>query len=207
MDRNCVFAAAAVLMLGVTVPRVTFADDAIAHNAIEYFANARQAERRLDFNDAIIWCQKAAELGDANSMYELGGIYFGAHDIPGRRLKDYSKAAAWFGKAADLNHIPAITQLGIMYNADGSLGVPEDHVKAAQLFLKAAQAGDAQAMNNLGVLYGRGSGVPRDINEAVRWWEKAVEIDGKGPAGKAAQSWLDLHNGKPLCVYCPPSIK
>jgi TPR repeat protein len=92
-----------------------------------------------------------------------------------------------------------------MYN--GSEGVPEDHVKAAQLFLEAAQMGDAQAMNLLGVAYSHGSGVHRDIDKAVYWWKKSVETDPNGPDGKAAQSWLDVHNGKPLCVYCAPSTK
>jgi hypothetical protein len=83
-----------------------------------------------------------------------------------------------------------------MYNGDGSLGVPADHVKAAQLFLKAAQAGNAQAMNNLGVMYSQGKGLPRDIDQAIRWWKKAIEVDGNGASGKAAQSWLQMYNNK-----------
>ncbi|MFM0090768.1 tetratricopeptide repeat protein [Paraburkholderia sediminicola] len=164
--------------------------------------NAERAETRLDFKDAIAWYQKAADLGDAKSMYELGWIYFGSHDIPGRQLKDYTRARSLFERAASLHYVPAITQLGVMYNADGSLGAPADHAKAARLFLEAAQAGDAQAMDNLGVLYSQGKGVLRKINEAVYWWTKAVEVDKNGPSGKAAQSWLDLHNGKGICPDC-----
>ncbi len=157
-------------------------------------AKAKQAEDQLDFNSAIHWYEKAAEAGSAESMNELGWIYFGAHDIPGRQLKDYSKAVIWFQKAADLNYMPAITQLGIMYGADGSFGVPEDQVKASQLFLKAAQAGDAQAMNQLGVRYMRGKGVPRDINQAIQWWKKAAAEGGQ--PGKAAQTWLDVYSSR-----------
>jgi TPR repeat protein len=201
-----------LLMKALPIPMSAFAEDkspdapplSVVGNRTEYVAKAKQAETQLNYNDAIIWYQKAADLGDAESMNELGWIYFGAHDIPGRQLKDYSKAAIWFQKAANLNYAPAITQLGVMYNSDGSLGLPEDHVKAAQFFLKAAQAGDAQAMNNLGVMYYQGKGVPRrDSDKAVYWWKKSVEADKNGFGGKAAQSWLDMHDGKPWCPYCP----
>jgi len=181
------------------------ADDAVETATTDYVSMAKQAEVRLDFAEAIDWYQRAAELGDAGSMYELGCIYFGFHDIPGRQLRDYSRATIWFQRAANLNYIPAFTQLGVMYNSDGSLGVPEDHAMAARYFLKAAQAGDAQAMDNIGVMYSQGKGVPKDIDEAVRWWRKAVEVDGAGASGRAAQSWLDLQDGKPLCIYCDPA--
>ncbi|MGA8494007.1 MAG: tetratricopeptide repeat protein [Xanthobacteraceae bacterium] len=163
-----------------------------ASDAAAYIAEAKQAEKRLDFSEAASWYQKAGELGDAESMYELGWIYFGSHDIPGRHLKDYAKAAIWFQKAADLNYAPAMTQLGVMYGADGSFGVPEDHAKAAQLYLKAAQMGDAYAMNHLGYVYSHGIGVPKDIDKAVFWWKKAVAAGGE--PGKAAQTWLDVLN-------------
>jgi TPR repeat protein len=159
-------------------------------DAAAYVSEAKQAEKRLDFIEAASWYQKAADLGDAESMYELGWIYFGAHDIAGRHLKDYAKAVIWFQKAADLNYAPAITQLGVMYGADGSFGVPPDHAKAAQLYLQAAQMGNAQAMNQLGYVYSHGIGVPKDIEKAVFWWKKAVAAGGE--PGKAAQSWLDI---------------
>lgn len=209
MNRKYAFVVAICVMLSTptrSIPNTALADDAVATSLTvssvgdmtEFVSRAKQAEARHDFNEAITWYQKAANLDDARSMYELGCIYFGFHDIPGRQLKDYTKATAWFQKAANLNYSAAMTQLGVMYNSDGSLGVPEDHVKAAQYFLKAAQAGDAQAMDNLGVMYSQGKGVPRNVDEAVRWWKKAVEIDGNGPSGRAAQSWLDVHNGRPL---------
>ena len=160
------------------------------NGAAQYVAEAKLAEKRLDFVEAIAWYEHAAMLGDAESMNELGWIYFGAHDIPGRHFQDYSKAATWFQRAADLNYAPAITQLGVMYGADGSEGVPADDVKAAQLYLKAATMGEPYAMNHLGYVYGHGKGVPIDMNKAVFWWKKAVAAGGD--PGKAAQTWLDL---------------
>jgi TPR repeat protein len=174
-----------------------------AVEAHEYAANGESAEEHFEFKRAISWYERAANLGDAKSMNELGWIYFGAHDNSDRHLTDYSRARFWFERAENLHYVPAITQLGVMYNADGSMGAPEDHVKAAKLFLEAAQAGDAQAMNNLGVMYLQGKGVGQNSTDAVYWWRKAVEVDKNGPSGRAAQSWLDLYEGKcvfPLCL-------
>jgi len=158
--------------------------------AARYVAEAKRAETRLDFGEAISFYEQAAMLGDAESMNELGWIYFGSHDIPGRHFQNYPKAATWFQRAADLNYAPAITQLGVMYGADGLEGVPGDDVKAAQLYMKAATMGDAYAMNHLGYVYSHGKGLPKDMDQAVFWWKKAVVAGGE--PGKAAQTWLDL---------------
>jgi len=82
--------------------------------AARHVAEAKRAETRLDFGEAISFYEQAARLGDAESMNELGWIYFGSHDIPGRHFQNYPKAATWFQRAADLNYAPAITQLGVM---------------------------------------------------------------------------------------------
>lgn len=181
-----------VLLLTYPAARAQGTLPSSANAAAQYVAEAKLAEQRLDFIGAMAWYQKAANLGDAKSMYELGWIYFGSHDIPGRHLQDYAKAAMWFQRAADLDYAPAITQLGVMYGSDGSEGVPEDDVKAAQLYLKAAHMGDAYAMNHLGYVYSHGKGVPKDMNKAVFWWKKAVAAGGQ--PGAAAQTWLDIEH-------------
>jgi len=180
---------AMVLLLTCPAARVQETLPFAANATAQYLSEAKLAEKRLDFNGAMSWYEKAANLGDAKSMYELGWIYFGSHDIPGRHLQNYAKAAMWFQRAADLDYAPAITQLGVMYGSDGSEGVPEDDVKAAQLYLKAAHMGDAYAMNHLGYVYSHGKGVPKDMDEAVFWWKKAVAAGGQ--PGAAAQTWLD----------------
>jgi TPR repeat protein len=179
-----------VLLLTCSVSNAQDESTRDLNGAAQYVAEAKLAEKRLDFSEAISWYEQAARLGDAESMNELGWIYFGAHDIPGRHFQNYPKAATWFQRAADLSYAPAITQLGVMYGADGSEGVPEDDVKAAQLYMKAATMGDAYAMNHLGYVYSHGKGVPKDMGKAVFWWKKAVVAGGE--PGKAAQTWLDL---------------
>lgn len=164
-------------------------------NNLEYIKNAESEEAKFNYQGAIFWYEKSANLNDARSMYKLGSIY--------EQLDNYSEERRWFEHAANLHYIPAISSLGIIYNGDGSMGVPPDHVKAVKLFLEAAHAGDAQAMNNLGVAYYQGNGVTKNINEALHWWSKAVDVDKNGASGRAAQTWLDLLHGKGLCPNCP----
>ena len=171
----------------------------------KYVSEARRAEAALDFQSKLAWYVKASVCGDASSMNELGWMYFGANDIPGRKFLDYSKAALWFTKAAQLNYAPAVSQLGMMYGSDGNYGVPKDDVFSAQLYLKAARQGDTQAMNSLGVIFSTGKGVSRNMDQALFWWNRAAKLGG--PAGDAARQWLALHDGKPLCVYCSPDSK
>ncbi|MBQ9799981.1 MAG: SEL1-like repeat protein, partial [Thermoguttaceae bacterium] len=40
-----------------------------------------------------------------------------------------------------------------------------------------AEAGDAYAMSNLGVCYEYGNGVTKNLDEAERWYRKAMETD------------------------------
>lgn len=43
--------------------------------------------------------------------------------------------------------------------------------------VEAAEAGDTEAMVELGGIYGQGAGVERDLDEAVRWYERAAAAD------------------------------
>jgi TonB family protein len=62
-----------------------------------------------------------------------------------------------------------------------------DYAAAQLLWRPLAEQGIARAQNNLGVLYENGKGVPKDINEALKWYRLAAE---QGYAG--AQNNLGL---------------
>jgi len=109
-----IISAGFVLVLTCSVSKTQDKSTRDLGGAARYVAEAKQAETRLDFGEAISFYEQAAMLGDAESMNELGWIYFGSHDIPGRHFQNYPKAATWFQRAADLNYAPAITQLGVM---------------------------------------------------------------------------------------------
>jgi WD40 repeat protein len=62
----------------------------------------------------------------------------------------------------------------------GDDGAPRDSAKAAQLYLQAAQQGHGMAAFDLGTMYSEGVGVPKDDNEAWKWWSRASEVFRKG---------------------------
>lgn len=84
---------------------------------------------------------------------------------------------------------------------DGIGGLPggkADKAKAAEWYLKAARKGHAQAQNNLGLLYEKGEGVPRDIDQALKWLESSALQGynyGQFNAGRAMYDFLDSLGG------------
>jgi uncharacterized protein len=99
-------------------------------------------------------------------------------------------------------------------------GVPQDSKRAAALFEHAAKTQNHSAAQfNLGVLYERGEGVQKDLDTAVRWYEKAAQqnnpkaqynlgfllLEGFGvPKNpRAALQWLEkaAHQGSIPAAY------
>lgn len=59
------------------------------------------------------------------------------------------------------------------------------------------ERGDAPSAFNLGVLYRRGLGVPRDVGEALRWWEFAARR-GMPEAQNALGAAYQNGDGRPF---------
>ncbi len=77
--------------------------------------------------------------------------------------------------STEASSVPAFKMLryqGLKYfNGDG---VEQDYAMAAQLFEQAAEAGDISAAYYLGQMYEQGLGVELDINQAIKWYYKAI---------------------------------
>jgi TPR repeat protein len=54
-------------------------------------------------------------------------------------------------------------------------GVPLDHTKGIVLLRNAADHNDSDAQYNLGWAYESGTGVPKDTQEAIKWYGKAAD--------------------------------
>lgn len=68
-----------------------------------------------------------------------------------------------------------------------------DYVKAYKSFSQNANAGEIAAMYNLGVLYYQGKGVPKDVSQAVIWFQRSGE---KGHADALASLGVLLYSGE-----------
>ena len=77
-----------------------------------------------DFTQAEIWFRKAAEHGNAEGQYRLGGLYDRGEGVK----QDSSEALKWYRKAADQDYALARDRLHQMY--DREEGVKQDRAEA-----------------------------------------------------------------------------
>jgi TPR repeat protein len=128
-------------------------------------AQQNEADRKL-----LAEIRARAEIGDAQSQFELGSAFFsGTLGV----AKDYAEAVKWYRKAADQNYAEAQFGLGFCYH-EGE-GVTKDYAEAVKWYRKAAEQNYAEAQFGLGFCYYNGEGVTKDYAEAVKWYRKAAE--------------------------------
>ena len=121
----------------------------------------------------------AAEQGDADAQFQYAGLHVeGADGIP----VDYQIAIEWYSRAAEQDHIASILRLSTLLLAPNP-------AEAIRLVVKAAELGEAVAQWRAGQVYaGRifipGSGVSRDQEASLRWFELAA-AQGHHPSEEA----------------------
>ncbi len=121
-----------------------------------------------DYREAMEWYRKAAGLGDAIAMSNIGQLYNHGHGVK----RDYREAMKWYRKAAELGAAEAMTHIGgLYYNGEG---VEQDYQEAMKWYRKVADLGNASAMHSIGLLYRNGHGVEQDYREAMVWFRKAA---------------------------------
>jgi TPR repeat protein len=136
---------------------------------------------------AFQWYSKAAEQGDAEAANSVGVMYRLGQGI-GSSKED---AVVWYHKAARLKNPKAMFNLGAAYyNGDG-VGV--DDVISYAWFLLAHEAGSPAAEEALrragsekgadptaayarvGQMYETGEEIPKDSQQALKWYRKAAD--------------------------------
>jgi len=125
--------------------------------------------RSPDYQEAMNWYRKAADLGSALGECALGMVYDLGMGVP----VNEAEAKAWYLKAARQGDARAQFNLGNMIRA-GRGGASNPSV-AAKWFQAAADQGDAAAHFALGALYETGSGVQKDQGQAVEHYRDAAE--------------------------------
>jgi TPR repeat protein len=143
-----------------------------------------------DAKKRIHWLIKASELGDGESMFQLGGIYTRGEGVS----TDLEKALKWTSAAAEQGYAEAQYILGgIYYNGEGA---SQDYKEATKWFTKAANQGHAEAQYSLGWMYVRGLGVTQDYEKAIDLWVKASS-QGIGKATfQLARTFYQVQNYK-----------
>ncbi len=167
----------------------------------------------VNYNDALRWFKKAAELGDSNAMYNIGMSHLKGLGS----YQDYYSAYEWFRKSADLGNGYAMIRIGDMYRPNSRAvfrSSTEEAKKWYQMaiehgakrypntnyglrlhstydliwYFKFAEEGDTEAMFEVGKCYADGDGgLEKDKEKAQYWLKKAADL-GNNKATKLLMS-------------------
>lgn len=141
------------------------------NEAEEYYQKAEKAKKDREFNDAIKWYTKSANLGNVKSMSTLGYIYLdGIKD--GGISRDDEKSIYWYKEASKHGDGDAMCWVGMYYKR--GWGVPIDMREAAIWFSKASEAGNSTGKYNLAAAYYKGEGVPQNRPLALNLYEESA---------------------------------
>ncbi len=126
-----------------------------------------------DKREAIEWMRIAAEDGDAEAKWSLGGLYEGWGD-------DKDDAAKWELLAAKQGLVDAQYYIGMLHLYGYTEGVNDpkgynDPKEALRWFRLAAGQGNTNAQDAIGRMYMNGWGVAEDHEEALKWFRMAAD--------------------------------
>lgn len=119
-----------------------------------------------DPEQAFFWYNEAAQKGSDVGMTNLAYCYKEGYGVE----QDAEVAAEWFKKAAEDGYAESMLELGEYYQS-----ILFDLEKSKYWLLKAVDCGNAEAMNKLGVMCA--DDIEPDYEEAIKWYEKAIEQD------------------------------
>lgn len=152
-----------------------------------------------DTDAAKAYLGRAAELGDAKAMCNLGSVLMGEDPAAALELferagglgyvtgmvnaatmlrggsgvpADPGRAVEWLSRASETNAEAAGILAHILRTGEG---VPEDKPRAAELYRRAAEAGDPDSQYDLAMMLDAGDGIPADRTEAERWFRASAE--------------------------------
>lgn len=115
--------------------------------------------------------KQRAERGNLRAQHQLGLSYWFGRGVQ----QDSAEGLAWLNAAAEKNYAPSQYVVGAIL-----MGMDEEE-KAFDIILKAADQGIAEAQVQMGDFYNHGTVVPRDVAQAIQWYEKG----GQGGIGHA----------------------
>lgn len=114
--------------------------------------------------EAIEWYRKAAAQGYALSQYNLAQMHEQGMGMP----RDTAQAVAMYRKLAETGFGEARMRVSMLEIERGN------YAEAHKWLPKLAADNDTRAMIELGLLYEHGKGVAKDLDQAIKWYERAA---------------------------------
>jgi TPR repeat protein/predicted Ser/Thr protein kinase len=139
--------------------------------AMRLYAYCLRAKEPSEPGAALIWLEKAVDLGDPKASTALGSSYYLGKGVP----KDQARAARLFAQGVEGSVPSAFFNLALLYQ-DGH-GVEEDRARSCQLYERGAELGHGPSALNLGLLhhYGMVTGQP-DFAAAAHWFRRGADL-------------------------------
>lgn len=119
--------------------------------------------------NSINWFQQAAEKGNTSAMCALGRAYAKGSGAD----RDETKAVEWYHKAMQAGDPQGAYLLSRMYFSQGKYADTLRYLRVA------ADANYEPAYFQLGYMYHTGSGVIRDADQAIYWFELSAQSGNK----------------------------
>ena len=119
-------------------------------------------EQNID--EAIYWFRRSAELDNKKAMFELAALLF---EYKGNK----AEAMDWLIKYNDGNELGAKACLAGIYSS-----CLKDKKKAFELYKEVSEQGE-DCYYILGKMYLKGEGTEKNVHEAIKWFEKASQIE------------------------------
>ena len=125
-------------------------------------------ENTENIKNAIKWYQRGAQLGDNRGCFQMGMIYlWGDYGIP----KSATIAYDYFIRSKDLSD-----SLSVLLTSVGcNIATPEEMKQLLSEAEYRATLGDIDLQETMGKIYALGLGVKADVNQASKWYLKAIE--------------------------------
>ena len=143
-----------------------------------------------DCYEAIKWIGMAAELGNAEALFNMGIFYLEGMGCD----QDMEKCASYLHRAARRRHPEA--QFAYADLLANGWGIEQDEKRAAKWFLDAAENGHVEAMYRLGEIYEEGRGVNADLAAAAKWYNAACEKGHRQAAQKLVMVKVKMQEAK-----------
>ncbi len=131
--------------------------------------------------EAAEYFQKAAEKEHGDTQYQLACAYYYGEGVK----KNEELCVQWLEKAAAKSHKEAMELLNGIQEKQKIKREKADFKSS----LKQAEKGDAYAQSRVAEFYLNGTGVKKDIQKGIEWYEKASETD----EGYAARQLAKLY--------------
>lgn len=150
--------------------------NAVAQGVLAGYAKSGIGFDGKDYTKALDYATKAAEQGGLEGVKQLSLAYQFGQGVPADPVKSLEL----------LNPFVATGEgwaLGWLAqkHISGS-GVEKDYVKARSLAERSGYRGDVDGAFIMAMIYQDGLGVPKNVDEAERWYRRALELGGPNNA-------------------------